>query len=279
MSEQVSSGKRGCRACGGDEFHTFKCRFNKSDVVKTLVLDSERSPERHEIGCARHGFAYRADCDACQTAEPQVSSGFNATRRRHAFQPLPIPRAMYCAVSSVQGRDGGLQTEQHCGQLRDAEVHKASMPQLPFVCSECGVQQHAEGICANCGAAPQPQPEAALCGEAHCGHNSAYFDPNGVCRCPESVCGLHPFCGHKCSTFPAPVEAPAVAETPNNIVACVSCKTGVQVTAVNAIRCVECSRAKAHRLARRIRSLFDSASNTPRGELECRVAEIILEAA
>lgn len=36
----------------------------------------------------------------------------------------------------------------------------------------------------------------------------------GKCMCPLPADDVDTLCGHKCSTFPAPVEAPAVAETP-----------------------------------------------------------------
>jgi hypothetical protein len=37
-----------------------------------------------------------------------------------------------------------------------------SMPRLPFICDDCHVQQHADGICANCGSRRvRPQPTSA----------------------------------------------------------------------------------------------------------------------
>lgn len=102
-TEQVSSEKRGCRACGRVEFHTFECRFNKSDVVKTLVLDSERSPERHEQpdehlyphqychGCgAVFETTNQRSTHRCPTPQPQseatlcVECGHNTTLRTSA---------------------------------------------------------------------------------------------------------------------------------------------------------------------------------------------------
>lgn len=34
---------------------------------------------------------------------------------------------------------------------RDASAGQREMPSLPFTCTQCGIQQHADGICANCG--------------------------------------------------------------------------------------------------------------------------------
>lgn len=80
---------------------------------------------------------------------------------------------------------------QYCGQSRDAEVHLSddvvNDRRVPFE-----------------SASPQPQPEAALCVE-HCGHGLEYMK-DGVCIIPTGM----DMCGHRC-TFPAPVEAAAVA--------------------------------------------------------------------
>lgn len=157
--KKPTSEKRGCRYCKGCEVHLATCPLDDADSdYPSPVLDSERSPGRHEF-----------------VEQPEWSSTKFA-----------------CAHYPTKGGYAG----NVCGQPRDAEVHQVAQPQIAHLPAS---QMYAE-------LAPQPQPEAARC--AKCGHDANDKRRRGSDEY-SSFCIYG--CGCEC-TFPAPVEAPAVAE-------------------------------------------------------------------
>jgi DNA-directed RNA polymerase subunit RPC12/RpoP len=79
------------------------------------------------LGCAKHGFNFRDDCDACQTTEPQTEprvcdlSPLEAPQgETHGFEFTPFDGQLCGRM--IYGNGG----TRSCGQPADAPVHKVA---------------------------------------------------------------------------------------------------------------------------------------------------------
>lgn len=224
MTKQASE-KRGCRSCGGVDFHDLPaCSVvpgrNRSLCIQTPVLASERSERRKCSKCdGELGFSESDPCDICQVAAGSRTLGSSERRpERHGF----VPHHDYPTIC-----DARVEAPDRCGQPRDAKVHQvankargpfaAIIDRIPDNSIEPQLELHSLSeqppapsaddlsrlipLEARESHAPQPQPKAARC--AHC---------KGILPL---VNGEPTHCGHKCSTFPAPVEVCQFCDHPS----------------------------------------------------------------